>query len=142
MLSRRVLMLLLRMIVLMIRRRDFCFQRFEALLFHSTIWRLTFERPPGQFGFGENETGLQLPRDATVAFEYALHLFPANKFVHLFGQLPELFKIDVAITETNGPEIRRKKRGLLKICILRTITSHTTAKLTDSSSPRSESTSP
>lgn len=43
--------------------------------------------------------GLQLPRDVAGTLKRTLHLFPANELGHLFGQLPELFEIDVAVGE-------------------------------------------
>lgn len=120
--------------VLMLVVRHLHFQRFVALLLNRTVWRLALERPPGQLRFGQNRAGLQLPRDAAVALERALHLLPADELVHLFGQLPELLEVDVSVGEPSDD-------GRVNMVLWQNRGAVQSAR-TDWSSPRSESTGP
>lgn len=127
-LPRCVLLLLLVMMIIMMvmlllitvsTGSHFRFERFVALFFAGTVGRFAFERPPGQLRFGQNVSGLQLPRNVAGALERALHLFPANELGHLFGQLPELFEIDVAVGEPaveRMPIVGCVNRAKARIC--------------------------
>lgn len=68
-----------------------------VVIFLVSLGSLALKTLQSQCVFIEDRRSLQVINNFFILFKWASYLFPGNEFRDLFGELPELLKVDVAI---------------------------------------------